>query len=241
MTADGNRAPAGLVRFGVFELDLATGELRKRGVRVALQEQPFQVLARLVTRPGELVTREELRRALWPDAVFVDFDHGLNKAVAKIRRALGDLAESPRYVETLERRGYRFIAPVDRVAAVERTSAVSAPAPPPPRFVPVRVVRLNSADGTIALGPGEHVIGRDPDSAVWIDSPVVSRRHALIVIADAQVTVEDLGSHNGTYVNDERCHAPRPLAHGDRIRVGPALLVVFDPPEPAATATEPGP
>ena len=68
------------------------------------------MLARLVTRPGELVTREELRRALWPDAVFVDFDHGLNKAVAKIRRVLGDLAGSPRYVQTLERRGYRFIA-----------------------------------------------------------------------------------------------------------------------------------
>ena len=234
MTADGNATPAGRVRFGVFELDLATGELWKRGAKVALQEQPFQVLARLVARPGELVTREELRRALWPDAVFVNFDHGLNKAVAKIRRALGDLAESPRYVETLERRGYRFIAPVEPLAATAPPLPGDATAPR------VRIVRFNWQDRAIALGPGEHVIGRDPDSAVWVDAPVVSRRHARIVIGAASVTIEDLGSHNGTYVNDERCDAPRPLAHGDRIRVGPASLVVFDPPEPAATATEPG-
>ena len=117
MTGDAERESAGLVRFGVFELDLATGELWKRGAKVAMQEQPFQVLARLVERPGELVTREELRRSLWPDAVFVDLDHGLNKAVAKIRRVLGDLAGSPRHVETLERRGYRFIAAVERAAA----------------------------------------------------------------------------------------------------------------------------
>jgi len=173
-------------------------------------------------------------RALWPDAVFVNFDHGLNKAVAKIRRALGDLAESPRYVETLERRGYRFIAPVEPLAATAPPLARDATAPR------VRIVRFNWQDRAIALGPGEHVIGRDPDSAVWVDAPVVSRRHARIVIGAANVTIEDLGSHNGTYVNDERCDAPRPLAHGDRIRVGPASLVVFDPPEPAATATEPG-
>ena len=109
------RERARLVRFGLFELDLRTGELRKRGVRIARQEQPFQVLAMLVARPGDLVPREALRAALWPDAVFVDFDHGLNKAVGKIRRALGDLADSPRFVETLERRGYRFIATVERV------------------------------------------------------------------------------------------------------------------------------
>ena len=128
MTGDAERESAGLVRFGVFELDLATGALRKRGARVPLQEQSFQVLARLVTRPGELVTREELRRALWPDAVFVDLDHGLNKAVAKIRRVLGDLAGSPRYVETLERRGCRFIASVERAAA-ELAAARAIPFP----------------------------------------------------------------------------------------------------------------
>jgi TolB-like protein/DNA-binding winged helix-turn-helix (wHTH) protein/Flp pilus assembly protein TadD len=100
------------VRFGIFEADLRTGELRKRGVRIRLQEQPFRVLAVLLTRPGELVTRDELRGRLWAADTFVDFEHGLNKAINKIREALGDSAESPRFVETVPRRGYRFIADV---------------------------------------------------------------------------------------------------------------------------------
>ena len=102
----------GRLRFGIFEADLQTGELKKRGARVRLQEQPFQVLAVLLARPGELVTREELQSKLWTADTFVDFDHGLNKAINKIREALGDSAESPRFVETVARRGYRFIADV---------------------------------------------------------------------------------------------------------------------------------
>ncbi|PYT64736.1 MAG: hypothetical protein DMG39_31270 [Acidobacteria bacterium] len=98
--------------FGVFELDLRAGELRKHGLRVRLQEQPFQLLAMLVEHPGEVVTREELQKKLWPAETFVDFDHGLNKAISKIREALGDSAESPRFVETVARRGYRFLAEV---------------------------------------------------------------------------------------------------------------------------------
>jgi TolB-like protein/DNA-binding winged helix-turn-helix (wHTH) protein/Flp pilus assembly protein TadD len=100
------------LRFGVFELDLRAGELHKHGLRVRLQEQPFQVLAMLLEHPGEVVTREELQKKLWPADTFVDFDHGLNKAVSKIREALGDSAESPRFVETVARRGYRFLADV---------------------------------------------------------------------------------------------------------------------------------
>src|SRR5271154_2278307 len=100
------------LRFGVFELDLRAGELRKHGLRVRLQEQPFQVLAMLLEHPGEVVTREELQKQLWPKDTFVDFDHGLNKAVSKIREALGDSAESPRFIETVARRGYRFLAEV---------------------------------------------------------------------------------------------------------------------------------
>jgi TolB-like protein/DNA-binding winged helix-turn-helix (wHTH) protein/Flp pilus assembly protein TadD len=100
------------LRFGVFELDLRAGELRKHGLRVRLQEQPFQVLAMLLEHPGEVVTREKLQKKLWPADTFVDFDHGLNKAINKIREALGDSAESPRFVETVARRGYRFLAEV---------------------------------------------------------------------------------------------------------------------------------
>src|SRR5215208_8199411 len=101
-----------VVRFGPFELNRRTGELRKAGVRINLPDQPFQVLTRLLERPGELVTREELGQRLWPADTFVDFEHGLNAAVRRLRDALGDSAEMPRFIETLPRRGYRFIAPV---------------------------------------------------------------------------------------------------------------------------------
>jgi len=104
-----------LLRFGVFEVDLAAGELRKSGARIRLQEQPFQVLAALLQNAGQVVTRDYLRQTIWPADTFVDFDHSLNTAVNKIRESLGDSASSPRFVETLARRGYRFIAPVDSI------------------------------------------------------------------------------------------------------------------------------
>src|SRR5205807_3077957 len=98
--------------FGVFEVDLRAAELRKHGVRIKLQEQPFQILSLLLEHPGEVVTRDELRQKLWPAHTFVDFDRSLNKAMTKLRSALGDSAESPRYVETIPRHGYRFLVPV---------------------------------------------------------------------------------------------------------------------------------
>src|SRR6478672_7262767 len=102
-------------RFGRFELDSRTRELRKDGVRLRLQDQPFAVLAVMLEHPGELLTRDELRDRLWPNGTFVDFEHGLNAAVKRLRSVLGDNAERPRFVETLHRRGYRFIARVERV------------------------------------------------------------------------------------------------------------------------------
>jgi len=109
---------SGRLRFGVFELDLRAGELRKHGLRVRLQEQPIQLLAMLLEHPGEVVTREELQKKLWPADTFVDFNHGLNKAISKIRESLSDPAESPRFVETVARRGYRFLAEVKVVDTV---------------------------------------------------------------------------------------------------------------------------
>src|SRR5689334_21219967 len=103
--------------FGVFEADEARGELRKRGIRIKLQAQPFRVLALLLERPGEVVTREEMRERLWGQDTFVDFDHGLNRALNKIRKALDDSASQPRYVETVAGKGYRFIAPVTQQGA----------------------------------------------------------------------------------------------------------------------------
>jgi TolB-like protein/DNA-binding winged helix-turn-helix (wHTH) protein len=106
------------LKFGVFEVDLRAGELTKHGRRVRLQEQPFQLLAMLLEKPGALVTREELHIKLWPETT-VDFDHGLNKAISKIREALGDSAENPRFIETVARRGYRFLADVTVVGAAQ--------------------------------------------------------------------------------------------------------------------------
>ena len=122
-----------IVRFGVFEVDLASEELRKNGLKIRLSGQPFQILSMLLDRPGEVVTREDLQKKLWPDGTFVDFDHSLNTAVNKIREALGDSAENPRFVETLARRGYRFIAPVEngsgRASRQPGNSAVVLPRP----------------------------------------------------------------------------------------------------------------
>jgi len=114
--ASGSHQHASILRFGTFELDLRSGELRKNGSRVSVQDQPLQILSLLLERPGELVTREELRQRLWPADTFVDFEHGLNAAVKRLRDALGDSAEIPRFVETAPRRGYRFVARVDGVA-----------------------------------------------------------------------------------------------------------------------------
>src|SRR5258708_7869465 len=112
-----------LVRFGVFEIDLRAGELRKKGVRIRLQGQHYLLLITLLKQHGEVVTREELRSSLWPQDTFVDFDHGLGTAVNKLREVLGDSAANPRFVETSPRRGYRFIAPVT-VGEREDTPAV---------------------------------------------------------------------------------------------------------------------
>src|SRR5882724_7430884 len=114
-----------LFRFGTFEVDLRAGELRKNGVRLKLTGQPFQVLAILLERAGEVVTREELQKNLWPDT-FVEVEHNLNSAINKIREALGDSAESPRFVETLPRRGYRFIGLLEDVGGLPK--AENAPA-----------------------------------------------------------------------------------------------------------------
>ena len=116
---------APVIRFGVFEADLRSGELRKHGSRLKLREQPFQILIMLLERPGEVVTREELRQRLWPADTFVDFDHGLNTAVNKLREALGDSAAIPRYIETLARRGYRFVGPTPTAVGVPAEAAVA--------------------------------------------------------------------------------------------------------------------
>ena len=134
-----NRLSPVFARFDRFEVDLSSGELRKNGVAVAIQEQPFQVLRLLMKADGEVVTREQLRAALWPEDTFVDFEHGVNTAVKKLRQALKDSAEESKFVETLPKIGYRFIVPVEWVAEAHNNSAsqrVVAIAPPGSTPVP---------------------------------------------------------------------------------------------------------
>ena len=135
-----------LVGFGPFEIDVRAGELRKQGRRIRLQDQPLQVLAELLAHPGEMVTRDELRQKLWPADTFVDFDHGLNNAINRLREALGDSADHPTYIETIPRRGYRFIGTIERAAGV-------VPEASPAEARPIR---------SIAVLPLETVTG-DPE------------------------------------------------------------------------------
>ena len=154
-----------MVRFGPFELDLRVGELRKAGVRLTLQEQPFKVLECLVERPGELVTREELRQRLWHADTFVDFEHGVNAAVKRLRETLGDSAETPQFIETLPRRGYRFIAPVEwdqpPVTAVDLAAAVTAvELPAPPKRWSGRVLRAGGLAILVVAAFGGWLLSR---------------------------------------------------------------------------------
>jgi TolB-like protein/DNA-binding winged helix-turn-helix (wHTH) protein len=197
------------VRFGTFELDLGTGELRKGGVRVHLPEQPLQVLKTLLERPGDLVTREQLRQQLWSADTFVDFDHGLNTAVRRLRDALGDSADLPRFVETLPRRGYRFIAPVAAPADVEQPTA-SPPeighrretpqAPDPPartterRLPPPVLVAASILMAALVLAVAGYALWRPAASS----STVSARRFMLAVLPFENLT----GDPDQEYISD---------------------------------------
>ncbi len=141
-----------IVRFGIFEVDLCARQLRKNGVRIHLQEQPFSVLVALLGRPGEPVTREQLRRSIWPEACFGDFDHGLNKAVSKLRLALADSASTPRFIETLPKRGYRFLAPLVSAGLLRNDGRLRL------AVMPFRTSVADDVDEQIADGLTEELI-----------------------------------------------------------------------------------
>jgi TolB-like protein/DNA-binding winged helix-turn-helix (wHTH) protein/Tfp pilus assembly protein PilF len=150
-----------LVRFGAFEVDLLAGELRKSGIKIKLQEKPFQVLALLLEHGGDVVTREELREKLWPADTFVDFDHSMGTAVAKLRQALGDSAQNPRFVETVSSRGYRFIMPVSRPSERNEPAALAVPFSEQNRTQtqPSRLVRQLAGSVTAGLLGGALLLG----------------------------------------------------------------------------------
>jgi len=195
--------PAGSFTVGDWLVVPNLNRLSRGDESVQIELKLMEALVHLAGRQGELVSKRELIDAVWQ--VEVISDGTLTRAVALLRKALGDDARNPRFIETIPKRGYRFIAPVE---LLEATPSVSL------RF------KLETPDGEIALAEGENLIGRDPDARIRIDIGGVSRRHARIVVDGADVTLEDLGSKNGTYLRGRHVHKPARLAHGDEIRIG---------------------
>src|SRR5215471_1695751 len=166
---------AARLAFGPFEVNGEAGELRKRGVRVRLSGQPFQILLVLLTHPGDVVTREQLREEIWSETTFVDFEHGLNAAMNKLRRALGDAAEKSRYIETLPRKGYRFIAPLAGLEVTVPSASEGSAKTPPARRRRTRWMLAFSAVVAIAAAAG-WIIGswNAPRRIPWMPVPLTT-------------------------------------------------------------------
>jgi DNA-binding winged helix-turn-helix (wHTH) protein len=194
-------------RIGDWLVEPSLSRVSRGDEQVQLELKAMDVLVCLARHAGELVTRQQLVDEVWK-AEFIS-DNTLTHAIAELRHALGDDARHPSYIETIHRRGYRMLAPV---ADLEPARAV--PAPTTARF------RILLEGAEVPLAEGENVIGRDPEAAVSIDSPRVSRRHARIVVEGDVAMLEDLGSKNGTSLNGERIECQARLAHGDEIRLG---------------------
>lgn len=221
---------SGGFRFGEFELDVAAYALRRADQRIKLEKIPMEVLILLVRRAGILVNRAEVQAALWGSDVFVDQDAAVNTAVRKIRRALGDDAEHPRFIETVVGKGYRFIAPLEphgADASLEGSDVAAGAVSSdrlyrrPPNYLLTRGKR------EFVLNRGENLLGRDPEARVYIDHPSVSRRHARISIHSAQAVLEDLKSRNGTFLDGRRIEAPSEIHHGAIIGLGPITLTLL--------------
>ena len=202
-----------IVRFGVFELDLTARELRKRGVRVRLQDQPFRVLEALLEKPGEIVTREELKERLWAQDEFVEFDKSLNTAVQKIRQALGDSAESPRFLETVPRLGYRFVAPVDSPAAHERVEKAQEQQPAAPTSAS-RLVIGTLAVATIGAIAGALLFSDSNETPApylrfTLDTPGIVQEATVSPDGRSVAYVAVVGPYRRLYIQDLDEDTPR--------------------------------
>jgi DNA-binding winged helix-turn-helix (wHTH) protein len=210
------------LRFGDCEFEPDTREVFRGGKAVHVSPKAFALLAVLIERRPKAVSKDELHKTLWPDT-FVS-DANLPNLVAELRESLGDDAHEPRVIRTVPRFGYAFVA--DTTAESDRPTAQGC--------------RLIWGDREVALHSGENVIGRDDTATLWIDDPLVSRRHARIVIDERGAVLEDLGSKNGTLLRGEKIRSAAKLADEDLITIGPASMVfrVFKQPAPTATAVE---
>ena len=200
------------LRFADCRLDTDTRQLFHGAQEVHLSPKAFELLKLLVESRPRALSKAEMLERVWPD-VFVS-DASLARVVNEIREGVGDPARRPRIVRTVHRYGYAFASDVEEEAG---GAATSAP----------RAARcwLMCGSREFRLAEGEHVAGREPSVAIWLDSPKVSRRHARIVVNSDRATIEDLGSKNGTFVRDVRISAPTPLESRDEVRIGPFTLI----------------
>jgi DNA-binding winged helix-turn-helix (wHTH) protein len=209
--------------FGPFLLDTGTRTLLREGMPAHLSPKQWQLLEVLLVRRPDAVSKEELWQHLWP-GIFVT-EASLARLVAELREALGDDAREPRFVRTVHRFGYAFCGDCE-VETARRDGTVAAP-----------VHRLSWSGREVALAPGENLLGRDRDAAVWLDDPSVSRQHVRIVVDGPVATLEDLGSKNGTKLRGEPVRQPTPLADGDEIVVGSVKAIYRCYRDPEATRT----
>jgi DNA-binding winged helix-turn-helix (wHTH) protein len=212
--------------FGEFELDVAAFSLRRSGKRVKLEKIPMEVLILLVSRRGNLVSRKEMRELLWGPRVFVEHDSAINTAIRKIRHTLDDDADTPRFVETVVGKGYRFVASVTR-----RSTSLSG------RGMGTSSHAVFRGKQEFALKDGENLLGREPDAQIRVDHPSVSRRHAKIVLRAGRAMLEDLDSRNGTFINGRKLEASTELEHGSIIGLGPITLTFVN--RSASRSTQP--
>ncbi|HEY7499014.1 MAG TPA: FHA domain-containing protein [Vicinamibacterales bacterium] len=211
-------------RFGDFMLDSGTRRLLCGEEECRLSPKAFELLLELVANSSRALSKSDLHQHLWPSTFVVDTN--LAGLIAEVRQALGDSADEPRFVRTMHRFGYWFIAPVTRDGVEEQTASG------------VRYW-LFWESRQVALGGGDNLIGRAREAEVWIDATGVSRHHARIRIEGERATIEDLGSKNGTFVGGRQITAPTPLADGDQIRLGSMVLTFRIPPPPSSTDTLP--
>jgi DNA-binding winged helix-turn-helix (wHTH) protein len=213
------------VRFGEFQLDSDTREVRRGGEPIHLPPKAFVLLELLVRSRPRALSRGEIRRRLWPDTHAGDAN--LNVLVGELRQALGEDAREPALIRTVFGFGYAFAGEAEEEGRPNGATAASQP-------------RILWERRMIPLLEGENVIGRDEGVAIRIDAPGVSRRHARVLVHRDQATLEDLGSKNGTWLEDERLTVPTPLPDGAAFRLGRLVLVFRSGPETGSTVTERG-
>jgi DNA-binding winged helix-turn-helix (wHTH) protein len=209
--------------FADYELDLSAYALRRGGRPVKLEKIPMELLILLVQRAGALLPRSDIQARLWGSDLFVDHDAAINTAIRKIRQALDDDPASPRFVETVVGKGYRFVAAVENRTPPRDAyePGVEATTPPSRRLRPVFPrYSLTRGNQEFVVEAGESLLGRHPAAEVYVEHPSVSRRHAALTIDGGGAVLRDLGSRNGTFVNGRSIDVPTRLDHGAIIGLG---------------------